>query len=141
MIGPTRGCHRVRPWTRTIEKGSNMPDTSIPEVWKPVIGYEGWYSISNLGRVRRDKSISSGKAGHINKNLTDAYGYAVTFLCANAHARQYKVHRLVAAAFIGPCPAGWTVNHKNRIKADNRPENLEYMTHADNMRHWHRSCC
>ena len=46
-----------------------------------------------------------------------------------------SVHRLVAEAFIGPCPEGLEVNHKNGQKQDNRPENLEYVTTAENLSH------
>jgi hypothetical protein len=45
------------------------------------------------------------------------------------------VHRIVAAAFIGPCPDGLEINHKNGIKLDNRAENLEYTTRSANMKH------
>jgi hypothetical protein len=46
-----------------------------------------------------------------------------------------RVHRLVAAAFLGPCPEGLVVNHKNGVPTDNRPENLEYVTQTDNVKH------
>ena len=49
-----------------------------------------------------------------------------------------SVHRLVAMAFNGPIPAKLEVNHKNGVKHDNRPENLEYVTHRENMLHAHR---
>lgn len=45
------------------------------------------------------------------------------------------VHQLVASAFLGPIPAGLEVNHKDGIKTNNRPENLEYVTRAQNVKH------
>ena len=51
--------------------------------------------------------------------------------------KTFKIHRLVAKAFLGPRPPGLETNHINGIKTDNRIENLEYVTHAENMRHAH----
>ena len=45
------------------------------------------------------------------------------------------VHAIVALAFIGPCPDGHEVNHKNFVKHDNRAENLEYVTRSENLLH------
>jgi hypothetical protein len=45
------------------------------------------------------------------------------------------VHRLIARTFLGPCPAGLLVNHKNGIKTDNRACNLEYVTKSQNALH------
>jgi len=49
------------------------------------------------------------------------------------------VHQLVADAFKGPRPDGLVCNHKNGVKTDNRPQNLEYVTYAENCRHAHRN--
>lgn len=49
--------------------------------------------------------------------------------------RQIGVHRLVADAFMGPCAKGYEVNHKDGVKDNNRPENLEYVTHKENIEH------
>jgi hypothetical protein len=57
-------------------------------------------------------------------------------------ANPIRVHSLVMAAFIGPCPPGLVINHKNGIKTDNRLENLEYCTRAENNRHaWFSGLC
>lgn len=54
------------------------------------------------------------------------------YLTMAADGRRYLVHRLVAAAFIGPCPDGFEVSHNDGNLLNCRAGNLEYMTHADN---------
>jgi hypothetical protein len=98
------------------------------EEWRDVVGYEGWYQVSNMGRVKRIAPGKSTLPGHI---LTPAYnsdGYTYVNLCAGTKKKAGKVHRLVAMAFLGNPPKGSEVNHKNLDKADNRLENLEYNT-------------
>ena len=51
------------------------------------------------------------------------------------HRATVPIHRLVAEEHFGPCPPGKEVNHINGIKTDNRPENLEYVTKKENIRH------
>lgn len=128
-------------WTRTSESLTGvdpaMTNTSVAEEWRQIVieGVAMPHSISSLGRVRRDVSVhGSAKAGHIMAT-TVVSGYHRAFLCGDGKRRWILVHRLVAAAFIGPRPDGLDVNHKNGIKADNRPENLEYCTRSQNVLH------
>ena len=85
------------------------------EIWKPVVGYEGLYEVSNLGRVRRVKIIepSRKKHGYMQISLTGSDGVRKSF----------RLHRLVAEAFI-PNPDGKPqVNHKDEDTENNgRPE-------------------
>jgi hypothetical protein len=95
------------------------------EGWLPIPEFHN-YEISDDGQVRRidtKREIKSYK-------MTN--GYMRIFLGKN-NGRQ--VHCLVMAAFVGKKPEGYQVNHKNGIKADNRLENLEYLTQKENMRH------
>jgi len=94
------------------------------EIWKDAVGFPG-YKVSDLGNV-------CGKYGRILKpELIDGYHYLG--LCGKK--RKYvRVHRLVAAAFLGPCPAGQEVDHYNDIRDDNRVVNLHYVTPSENMR-------
>lgn len=107
--------------------------STVHEEWLPVVGYEGWYSVSNVGRVRRDKSVAGTRPGKILKPQT--IRYARVTLSRNNRVRVFAVHRLVAAAFLGPLPSGHQVNHRNGDKLDNRVENLEYVTASRNIHH------
>jgi len=106
------------------------------EVWKPVVGFEEYYSVSNKGNVRRN-----GREKPL-KPWLDGSGYPVVSLSVEGEVTKHKIHHLVAKAFIGdpPGPIGlgsddYQINHENGEKTDNRPENLTWMTHSENMAH------
>lgn len=104
-----------------------MSENHCSEEWRPVVGYEGWYSVSNLGRVRRDggKILKVGNRG----------GYTYFVASKEAKTKHLTVHIAVASAFIGERRAGMQINHKNGIKNDNRPSNLEWVTPKENIAH------
>jgi len=98
-----------------------------PEEWRAV---EGWpYEVSDLGRVRR-KGCEA-----VLKHKVSKKGYRRVQLQSAPDMKYAYIHRLVAAAFIGPSSPGKQVNHKNGIKDDNRAKNLEWVTCAENLRH------
>jgi len=102
------------------------------EIWKDVVGYKGIYQVSNIGRV---KSLHCGKVRILKPGL-DSAGYPLVTLCRHGEHYSARVHRLVAGAFLErPSPAHTDVNHKNGNKQDNRIENLEWVTPAENMQH------
>lgn len=107
------------------------------EEWRDVVGWEGTYSVSNLGRVRSDRQRRGVVVGRILRpgRTGKKPQYLAVALCKHCKGNMRKVHRLVAAAFIGPCPEGKEVNHKNGDFFDNRAENLEYVTRSENMLH------
>src|SRR5574343_144572 len=105
------------------------------EVWKPLIGYDS-YLISNLGRI---KSFSPTKSVNRRDKILaiklDRKGYLTIGLSKNNISTNFKVHRLVAIAFI-PNPFNKPeVNHKNLIKTDNSVSNLEWVTGDENFLH------
>jgi len=114
---------------------------SIPqEKWLPIVGYEGHYEASNHGRVRIVKDRPRTFVGQVLKpNVNGRSGYLYAHLNKDGVRKLVSIHRLVAAAFIGACPEGKEVNHKDGIKSNNQPYNLEYLTRSDNHFHAYRN--
>ena len=106
----------------------------MAEQWLPVVGYEDTYAVSNLGRIMRTASADNSKAGRI-LHLYNKRGYLQVVLTQNNYQRWYGVHKLVAEAFICPRPPGKQVNHKDGDKLNNTPDNLEWVTCAENHAH------
>jgi hypothetical protein len=115
-----------------------MHPISEIEEWRPVVGYEGLYEVSSLGRVRRVGTGKGARAGHI---LTPALscGYPSVGLYRDGRQLRRRIYQLVAAAFIGPCPPGREINHKDGVRTNSRPENLEYLTRLENVHHGYRT--
>lgn len=105
------------------------------EEWRPVVGYEGWYDVSNLGRVRRVMPSPWAKVGRILTAGLDGPGYLHVMLTRNGKTTTSSLHRLVARAFHGAPLPGQEVNHLNGVKTDDRAENLEWVTRSENHKH------
>jgi hypothetical protein len=103
--------------------------------WLPVVGYEGTYEVSKNGHVRRIGRARGAKPGTILAQRPGRGGYPIVRLAAKRECVTRYIHRLVAAAFLGPCPPGMVVNHKDRNRQNPSAENLEYVTRSDNNRH------
>ena len=106
----------------------------MKEIWKDVLHYEGYYQVSNFGRVRAVeryvKSCRDGSEryayGHIMPQFDNGHGYLFVNLYKDNKAKREYVHRLVALAFV-PNPDNLPqVNHKDEVKSNNVPENLEW---------------
>lgn len=94
------------------------------EQWHDIKGYEGIYIISDSGRIATIRNPSKSSEGYPHIHLTK-----------NGKAKLISVHRLIALHFIPNPLKKRCVNHKNGVKDDNRIENLEWCTHAENMQH------
>lgn len=107
-------------------------------LWADVPGWEGRYEVSNDGLVRSWAGKHGDEAEpHALKQKIDRYGYPVVCLRSRSQGRMEHptIHRLVALAFIENPEKKPQVNHKNGIKTDNRVENLEWATSAENIQH------
>lgn len=108
------------------------------EIWKAAPGYETHYSVSNIGRIRRDARGCGTQVGRILKPGINTDGYPFVDLSVRGHTQKTLVHVLVARAFIGPTPQGKEVNHIDGQKLNARMTNLEYLTRIENNRHARR---
>lgn len=150
------------------------------EVWKPVLGYETLYEVSNFGNVRRvargkrftaeqvveakkmlaDRRKLADVAAFLNTSITTVFSikhgktwggdeayrplspqpikhYLTVNLCRDGVYVRRPVHRLVWEAFNGEIPGRLEINHKDLDRANNRLENLELLTHRENVNHAH----
>lgn len=99
------------------------------EIWKDIEGYEGLYQVSNLGRI---KSFKTSKP-KIMKNQSDNRGYLQIGLIKDKKRKNFKIHRLVAEAFIENEFKKPQINHINEDKTDNRAINLEWVNQSENI--------
>jgi hypothetical protein len=141
-------CAGLQPGTgpdHNAYSGGIMAGPTVAEVWRAVPGYEGLYDVSSIGRVRRATTrppwgwggCKPGKLLRLSPPAPRGQGsaYFMVILCNRGHERGWCVHKLVAMAFIPNPENKPQVNHKNGIKADNRVENLEWVTAKENARH------
>lgn len=112
------------------------------EIWKDIKGYENMYQVSNTGRVRSlDRTIirSDGKSykkkGKECRYQENGDGYLLVKLSKNGVSKYMPVHRLVATTFIPTDDSKKEINHIDCNRKNNNVENLEWLTHRDNVRH------
>lgn len=110
----------------------------MTERWLPISGYEGFYEVSDHGRVRGlDRIDAAGRkwSGKILvQSVTNRHGHRAVNLHRDASGNLCRVHRLVLETFVGPCPPGLIALHRNDNPSDNRLPNLRWGTVSDNAR-------
>ena len=115
----------------------------MTEIWKDIKDYEGYYQVSNLGNVRSlEREIIKGDTFQVRKAKIKGQwlspdGYPQVKLSKDNKDKNISVHILVAEAFIPKRNDGqiYEVNHKDTNRANNNADNLEWVTHADNIKY------
>ena len=114
------------------------------EQWRPVVGYEGLYEVSDQGRVRSLPGIRwNGLKNHVFKGkILKPQGtarYLHVVLSKDGKTKTYRIHALVASIFLADCPGirgrhrgQYHIDHINNNPRDNRASNLQWLIHRDN---------
>lgn len=110
------------------------------EIWKPIADYEEYYEISNLGRVKslprtivKSNGVIQNRKERIRKLSKDKDGYLIVGLNLNGTSVKKHVHTLVAEAFLDGKFNGAEVNHRDFDRTNNCSDNLEWVSHRDNV--------
>lgn len=99
------------------------------EIWRPILGYEGLYEVSNCGNVRRARDHK------LMRQSTAENGYMRVGLSKNKKQKMERVHLLVARAFLPKKIPGQEVNHIDENKKNNCVSNLEWCSHSYNCKY------
>lgn len=102
----------------------------MAEQWRPVVGYEGHYDISDRGRIR---SWKNGSPPRLMSPATNR-GYKVISLSLKGVPASHRIHRLVLEAFVGPMPEGMVTRHLDGTRSNNLLANIVYGTPSENNR-------
>lgn len=102
------------------------------ETWRPAVGWDDLYEVSDQGQVRRTAPGPSTRVGRVLKPSTNSKGYSIVRLCRNGVQRNKRVHRLVLEAFVGACPLGMECRHLDDDKSNNQLPNLVWGTRGEN---------
>ncbi len=99
----------------------------MEEIWKPIPGFID-YAVSNFGRVKSFK----GQNVKLLKPQTRVKGYKFVCLSNETDKKFIDIHRLVLMSFVGMPPQGMECDHINRVRDDNRLDNLRWVTKVEN---------
>ena len=107
------------------------------EVWKQVLGFEGYYEVSDIGRVRSVRRLDVKgvpRGGHLMKTAINCRShYPVVKLCRDGKRKLCKIHILILEAFVCARPSGLFGLHKDDVKTNCSLSNLRWGTHAENI--------
>jgi hypothetical protein len=116
------------------------------EIWKPILGFEGLYEISNMGRVysiprtvKRSNDTICSVAGKYKSVFMGNAGYYMVTLYKDGIRNCNTLHYFMAITFIGEQQNDDQVNHKDGNKTNNSPDNLEWVSASDNIIHSYNS--
>ena len=112
------------------------------EEWRPVVGFEGYYEVSDAGNVRSVDRVTTDKNGRqyhrsgrmMHPSPKPPHNKYLFVNLSNGKMKRCSVHRLVAMAFVDGYEEGLHVDHLNGNTFDNRAENLEWVTQEENNR-------
>ncbi len=113
------------------------------EIWKDIINFEGFYQVSNYGRVKSlERKIPHWKSERLQvikekilKPSKDGKGYPLVVFQIENEMKAIKIHRLVATAFVPNPENKPQVNHIDGIKTNNHFSNLEWCNNSENVLH------
>lgn len=105
------------------------------EIWKPVVGFEGAYEVSSLGKLKRIADACGTHTGRIVRCSVVRRGYIRTALSYKSKITWQFVHRIVAMAFIPNPENKPCVNHIDCCPSNNKVSNLEWVTYRENTTH------
>ena len=109
--------------------------SSAPEYERWEVIHHDLYAISTLGRLMRTVNAFGNPSCRLLSDRPNVDGYVQSDLAFQNINTKARRHNLVAKAFLGPCPQGHEVNHKDGNKANNHVDNLEYVTSSGNRQH------
>lgn len=113
------------------------------EIWKDIVDYEGLYQVSNLGRIKtlsKNKVTPDGRVGKTKEKIMQInhnnWGYCTIALSKKGKKKRFRIHRLVAEAFIDNPNNYKEINHIDCNKDNNKVENLEWCTRSYNVKYY-----
>ena len=126
--------------TEIYEPTNKSVDDLNGEVWADIDGFVGIYAVSNFGRIKSIGRIMwRGNRYYLSKtkimSQNKCEGYNIVMFYSENSRKNYRVHRLIAKAFIPNIRNKPQINHKNGIRDDNRIDNLEWTDQSENMAH------